>query len=158
MKKTTVYHVLRQAVLRGHLLLAGFILSTLLLSGCATGPQVAQAAPTIAINTIPAGADISVGGNYVGQSPVSIPMPSARVDMGAYYKLEYRADQPLQIQAQLAGHETKDVTFGVYHAPQDQVVQPVFSYSAVTKTTPGYYTFENQITIKLVAKSTPSSN
>ena len=124
-------------------------LVTVQLAGCAVGPQTPYAPPTITINTIPAGADISVQGNYVGQSPVSIPMPSARVDMGAYYKTEYRADQPLQIQAQLAGYETKEVTFGTYHAPQDQIVQPVFSSSAVTKTTPGYYTFENQITIKL---------
>ena len=120
-----------------------------LISGCATGPYVASPAPTITINTIPPGADISVQGNYIGQSPIAIPMPSARVDKGAYYAVEFRADQPLQIQAQLKGYETKDVTFGIYHAPEDKIVQPVFSYSAVTKTTPGYYTFSDQITIKL---------
>lgn len=60
-----------------------------------------------------------------------------------------RADQPLQIQAQLKGYETKDVSFGVFHAPKERVIQPVFSYSAIIKTTPGYYTFPDRITIKL---------
>lgn len=63
-----------------------------------------------------------------------------------------KAHQPIQIQAQLQGYETKDVAYGWYHAPKSQIIQPVFSYSAVTKTTPGYYTFGNQITIKLSPK------
>lgn len=124
-------------------------LSMLLLSACATGSSAPVKAPTIAIHTIPAGADISVNGNYVGQSPLEIPMPMARIDKGAYYANEYRADQPLQIEAQLVGYATKSVAFGVFHAAQDTVVQPVFSGSAVTKTAAGYYTFGTQITIKL---------
>ena len=123
--------------------------STLFLSGCASGPSVPVKAPTITINTIPAGADISVQGNYLGRSPLEIAMPAARIDKGAYYAMEHGADQPLQIEAQLAGYETKTVAFGVYHAPADTVIQPVFSSSAITKTAPGYYTFGSQITIKL---------
>jgi len=126
---------------------------SLLLSGCAAGPQTAYVPPTLTISTIPAGADISVQGNYVGASPVVIPMPAASLENEYRRWTEYgRADQPLLIQAQLAGYETKDVTFGDYHAPVDAVVQPLFSYSAVTKTTPGFYTFNNQITIKLSPK------
>lgn len=124
------------------------------ISGCATDLNRRLAVPlTITITTIPAGADISVQGNYIGESPVTIPMP-VPADMLWQERLEGRgrADQPLQIQAQLKGYETKDVTFGDYHAPKDQVIQPIFSYSAVTKTTPGYYTFSNQITIKLSPK------
>jgi hypothetical protein len=124
-------------------------LSALLLTSCATGPQTPYKAPTIAINTIPSGADISINGNYRGTSPLEIPMPASRIDKGAYYAMEYRADQPLQIEAQLAGFQSKTVAFGVFHASEDKVIQPVFSASAVTKTTPGYYTFEKQITIKL---------
>ena len=124
--------------------------TTLLLAGCAAGGSTTPVkAPTITIITIPAGADISVQGNYRGRSPLEIPMPVARIDKGAYYAFEHRADQPLQIEVQLAGHETKTVNFGVYHASVDTLVQPVFSSSAVTKTAPGYYTFESQITIKL---------
>lgn len=144
---------------------AGMILFCFTIFGCATGPQTPYVPPTITINTIPAGADISVQGNYIGVSPVTIPMPMPsdmlehRRGLAMYGMLRTRiedevgrADQPLQIQAQLKGYETKDVTFGVYHAPKDQVIQPIFSYSAVTKTTPGYYTFSNQITIKLSPK------
>lgn len=118
--------------------------------GCATGPDVARTPPTLTINTIPPGADISVQGNYVGTSPIAIPMPVARLDMGAYYKNEVgRVDQPLQIQAQLAGYQTKDVALGEFHAGQSQIVQPLFSASAVNKTTPGYYTLPSHVTIKL---------
>ena len=145
MKKSTNVQIHR-------IFLTSLVFLSLLLPGCATGPQKPYVPPTITINTIPAGADISVQGNYIGPSPIAIPMPSARVDKGAYYKVEFRADQPLQIQAQLKGYEPKDVTFGIYHAPEDKIVQPVFSYSAVTKTTPGYYTFSDQITIKLIPK------
>ena len=137
------------------------------ISGCATGPQVAQPTPTIMINTIPSGADISIQGNYIGKSPIAIPMPAVELEAGhtndsikgtrihdrslGYGRwLDYgRADQPLQIEAQLTGYETKTVSFGEFHAPKDKVIQPIFSYSAITKTTPGYYTFMNQITIKL---------
>lgn len=124
-------------------------LSAVFLSGCASGPSTPVKAPTITINTIPAGADISVQGNYIGKSPLEIPMPNMRIDKGAYYAWEYRADQPLQIEAQLVGYETKTVAFGIYHASESKLVQPIFSASAVAKTAPGYYTFANQITIKL---------
>lgn len=121
-----------------------------LISGCATGPHVAPPVPTITINTIPSGADISIQGNYIGKSPIAIAMPTVRIDMGNYYKnVVGRADQPLQIEAQLTGYETKTVSFGEFHAPEVKVIQPIFSYSAITKTNPGYYTFMNQITIKL---------
>ena len=130
--------------------------ASLLLSGCAAGPQTPVKAPTISITTIPAGADISVQGNYVGRSPLEIPLPTQRIDKGAYYAMEHRADQPLQIEAQLEGFQTKTVTFGDFHAPVDTLVQPVFSSSAVTKTAPGYYTFGQQITIKL-APNTPAA-
>jgi hypothetical protein len=121
-----------------------------LISGCATGPYVAPTTPTITINTIPSGADISIQGNYMGKSPLAIAMPAVRVDMGAYYQTVVgRADQPLQIETQLTGYETKTVSFGEFHAPEDEVIQPIFSSSATTKTKPGYYTFMNQITIKL---------
>lgn len=139
--------------------------------GCATGPDVARTPPTLTINTIPPGADISMQGNYIGVSPVTIPMPAVPVsDLGKAaadsvphhnrrfdkttrqwiaYNISF---QPLQIQAQLKGYETKDVTFGDYHAPKSMVVQPLFSYGAVTTTTQGYYTFLDQITIKLSPK------
>jgi hypothetical protein len=126
-------------------------LLAVLAQGCATGPKAPYVAPTLTISTIPPGADISVQGNYVGQSPIAIPMPVARLDMGAYYKNEVgRVDQPLQIQAQLVGYHTKDVALGEFHAGTSQIVQPIFSASAVNKTTPGYYTLPAQVTIKLL--------
>ena len=149
----------------------GMISFCFTISGCATGPQVARPTPTITINTIPSGADISVQGNYIGISPVTIPMPAVPMDdLGktaadsvphhnrhfdkttrkwSAYNISF---QPLQIQAQLKGHETKDVTFGDYHAPKSMVVQPLFSYGAATVTSQGYYTFLDQITIKLSPK------
>jgi hypothetical protein len=149
----------------------GIISFCFTISGCATGPQVAQPIPTITINTIPSGADISVQGNYIGVSPVTIPMPSVPLrDLGqtaadsvprsnrhfdktTWQQIAYNMSfQPLQIQAHLNGYETKDITFGNFHAPMNKVVQPLFSYSAVTATTQGYYTFLDQITIKLSPK------
>ena len=145
----------------------GMISFCFTISGCATGPQVAQPTPTITINTIPSGADISIQGNYIGKSPIAIPMPAVELEaghtndsikgtrirdrsLGRGRWLDYgRADQPLQIEAQLTGYETKTVSFGEFHAPEEKVIQPIFSYSAITKTKPGYYTFMNQITIKL---------
>ena len=128
----------------------GMISFCFTISGCATGPYVAAPPPTIEINTIPNGADISIQGNYIGVSPVAIPMPSVMLENEYRRWTEVgRADQPLQIQAQLKGYETKDVSFGVFHAPKERVIQPVFSYSAIIKTTPGYYTFPDRITIKL---------
>ena len=128
----------------------GMISFCFTISGCATGPQVARPTPTITINTIPSGADISIQGNYIGKSPIAIPMPAVKMENEYRIWTEYgRADQPLQIEAQLTGYETKTVSFGEFHAPKDKVIQPIFSYSAITKTNPGYYTFMNQITIKL---------
>lgn len=104
--------------------------------------------------TIPPGADVSVQGNYVGSSPVSIPMPVAAVDMGGYCQdVRGRADHPLQIEAQMVGYETKTVPFGDFHAPKDKVVQDVLSWNMTTKTEAGYFTFPTQITIKLLPKT-----
>lgn len=120
--------------------------------GCATVPPGPP--PTITINTIPSGADISIQGNYVGVSPISIPMPVARIDRGDYYQnVIGRADQPLQIEAQMSKYETKIVNFGEFHAPKDKVVKDPLSWNLATKTEAGYYTFPTQITIKLVPKS-----
>jgi len=129
--------------------LAGF---ALVLSGCAVNPGVPSAAPTITISTIPAGADISVGGNYIGQSPIAVPMPASRVDKGAYYAVEYRADAPMQIEAQLKGYDSKSVSFGTFHAPVDEVQRSAF-YTSTTTTKPGYYTFNSGLTIMLSSQA-----
>ncbi|MDI1318663.1 MAG: PEGA domain-containing protein [bacterium] len=121
----------------------------LFLYGCAAGPAVPQKVPATTINTIPQGADISVNGNYIGKSPVEFPMPVQVVDYGAYNRRETRADQPMVIEAQMAGYETKTINFGEFHNPEQKVIQPVFSSSAVVKTAGGYYTFGWQVTMKL---------
>ena len=113
--------------------------------GCAIGPRTPYVPPKITINTIPSGADISIQGSYIGKSPIAISMPG---DTGGGSDRGY-SDSPIQIEAQLTGYETKTVSFGEFHAPEEKVIQPIFSYSAITKTKPGYYTFMNQITIKL---------
>ena len=49
-----------------------------LLTACAVAPDPNYQPPPpamITINTIPAGADISIQGNYVGVSPLSVPAP-----------------------------------------------------------------------------------
>ena len=123
--------------------------------GCATGSRRAYVPPTITINTIPAGADISVQGNFIGTSPIAIPMPIANSAAGSFRGSEQyndavgKVDQPLLIQAQLAGYQTKDVALGEFHAGQSEIVQPIFSASAVNKTTPGYYKLPSMVTIKL---------
>jgi PEGA domain-containing protein len=125
------------------------ILLSILMYGCATSPTVI---PVITINTIPDGADISVQGNYIGKSPTAFPRPDEKV---SFYeesgRSEYGSYQPLEIEAQLTGYETKKVSLGIFHPSIDKIIQPVFSSSAVVKTIPGYYTFPlpNQITIKL---------
>ena len=121
-----------------------------LISGCAIGPHVASVAPptpTITINTIPSGADISIQGNYIGKSPASIPAPST-------------GSEPIKIEASLEGYETKNVSFGDYHPPKDEVLtRMVETYSMIysapvgTKTIPAYYTFGPSIDIKLQPKS-----
>ncbi len=119
-----------------------------MLSGCATGPRVPVPPPTIAINTIPPGADISIQGSYVGQSPVSIPAPAG-----------YRGNEPLRIEARLDGYEPKEVAFGDYHPPVDEVLTKmvetdtmIYRVPAGTKTIPAYYTYRNSIDIKLYPK------
>ena len=119
-------------------------------SGCATTttPYVPPPAPTITINTIPSGADISIQGNYIGQSPVVIPAPP-----------KFTGSEPIRIEARLEGYEPKEVAFGDYHPPVDEVLTKLVENSfmihrvpAGTKTIPAYYTFRNSIDIKLYPK------
>jgi len=129
----------------------GMILFCFTISGCATGPQIAQPPPTITINTIPSGADISIQGNYIGKSPIAIAMPGVRTGRG-YISV---SDSPIQIEAQLTGYETKNVSFGKYHTETRDLYRnmfgtPVPGYPA--KITPAYYTFSNETTIKLQPK------
>ena len=132
--------------------LVKLILLPLLIYGCATGPQVPYTPPTFTIITIPTGADISIHGDYVGVSPVSIPMPSVTLENDyRRWVVEGRANAPLQIEAQLKGYETKNVSYGVFHAAEDEVERSIV-YGSASKTKPGYYTFSNQITIKLSPK------
>lgn len=118
-----------------------------LISGCAVGPHayVAPTTPTITINTIPSGADISIQGNYSGKSPVVITAPPG-----------YRGSEPIKIEAVLEGYETKNVSFGDYHPEQRDLYRNIFGtpvpgYPA--KITPAYYTFRNEINIRLQPKS-----
>jgi len=122
-----------------------------LINGCAVVPRVAPVAPptpTITINTIPSGADISIQGNYMGKSPLVITAP-----------LNYAGTEPMKIEARLEGYEPKDVLFGDYHPPVDQVLTKpsnVFLADPVpvgTKTIPAYYTYRNSIDIKLYSKA-----
>lgn len=127
-----------------------------LISGCAVGPYVAPVAtptPTITINTIPSGADISIQGNYIGKSPAVITAPQG-----------YRGNEPIKIEASLEGYETKNVSFGDYHPPKDEVLtrmvetwSMIYSAPVGTKTIPAYYTYTNRIDIKLYAKSGSAS-
>ena len=112
-------------------------------------PYVPQPPPAITVNTIPAGADISIQGNYIGQSPVTIPAP-----------LGWRGNEPLKIEARLEGYEPKEVAFGDYHPPVDEVLTKlvetdtmIYRAPAGTKTIPAYYTFRNSIDIKLYPKA-----
>jgi len=124
------------------LMFLGFI--TALISGCAVGPDVQPPTPTITINTIPGGADISIQGNYVGQSPLTIPAPHG-----------YRGHEPIKIEAVLENYEPKTVLFGEYHPEKSELYRnmfdtPVTGYPA--KITPAYYTFGQSVNIKLYPK------
>lgn len=121
----------------------------LLLTACAVATDPADyqppVQPTITINTIPNGADISIQGNYVGVSPLAVPAPD-----------QYRSGEPWRIEVRLAGYEAKNVVMGNYHPPQDQVLtrmvesaSMIYSAPVGTKTIPAYYTFPNRIDIKL---------
>ncbi|QOX79426.1 PEGA domain-containing protein [Trichlorobacter lovleyi] len=127
------------------------IILSILLCSCATSPKTAINTSVITIHTIPEGADISLQGDYIGKSPINAPKPSEKIDPdpGGATRYVYGSYQQLEIEAQLVGYETKKVFVGTYHPPQDKIRQPVFSSSAVVKTVPGYYTFPNQVTIKL---------
>ena len=99
----------------------------------------------ITINTIPPGADISIQGNYVGVSPLSVPAPPG-----------YRIAEAWRIEARLPGHEVKNVNFGTYYPPVDEVLtRMVESYSMIysapvgTKTIAAYYVLPGRIDIKL---------
>lgn len=119
-----------------------------LLTACAVAPDPNYQPPPpamITINTIPAGADISIQGNYVGVSPVSVPAPPG-----------YRSAEAWRIEARLPGHEVKNVNFGTYHPPVDEVLtRMVESYSMIysapvgTKTIAAYYVLPGRIDIKL---------
>ncbi len=120
-----------------------------LIAGCAVGPDGGsvqpQAPAVITINTIPAGADISIQDNYVGVSPLSVPAPPG-----------FRSAEPWRIEARLPGHEVKHVNLGTYNPPVDQVLTRVVeSYSMIynapvgTKTIAAYYTLPSRIDIKL---------
>jgi len=118
--------------------------------GCAVNPalQVAPVTPTIAINTVPSGADISIQGNYIGQSPLAVTAPP-----------NYVGSEPLKIEAALAGYEPKEVLFGDFHPATDEILtrpSNVFLGDPIpvgTKTNPAFYTFRNAITIKLYPKA-----
>jgi tetratricopeptide (TPR) repeat protein len=130
---------------------AGMVSFCFSLLGCAVGPSgpfVAPTPPTITINTVPSGADISVWGNYVGQSPVAVIAP-----------VNYAGSEPMKIEAVLEGYEPKEVSFGDFHpALQEVLTRPSNVFLAdpipvTTKTNPAYYTFRNAITLKLYPKS-----
>ena len=125
-----------------------------LVSGCAIVPRVAPVAsptPTITINTVPSGADISIQGNYMGKSPLVVTAP-----------LNYTGTEPMKIEARLEGYEPKEVLFGDYHPPVSIVLTKpsnVFLADPVpvgTQTIPAYYTFRNSIDIKLYSKGESS--
>ena len=127
----------------------GVILVSAIMAGCASESYVEEPAPTITINTIPSGADISVQGSYVGKSPVVITAPP-----------KYTGYEPIRIEAVLEGYETKNVAFGDYHPPVDEVLKKtvetdtmIYQVPAGTKTIPAYYTFQKSIDIKLYPKS-----
>ena len=115
-----------------------------LISGCATGPRTPYVPPTITINTIPSGADISIQGNYIGKSPVVIPAPP-----------RYQGNEPIRIEAILEGYEPKNVSFGDYHPEQSYVQTNMFDQpirGLPAGIIPAYYIFRNEINIKLQPK------
>jgi hypothetical protein len=117
----------------------------LIVSGCATGSYVPPPPATVTVNTMPSGADISIDENYIGKSPVVVNISQNR-----------RGDAPMKIEASLDGFETKNVTFGDYHPPEDEVLTKIVETASTiqrvfagTKTIPAYYTFREGINIKL---------
>jgi len=133
----------------------GIALSCFALVGCAVGPSaplVAPPPPTIMIQTIPSGADISVWGNYVGKSPLAVTAP-----------WNYTGPEPMKIEAVLEGYEPKEVSFGDFHPATDEILtrpSNVFLADPIpvgTKTNPAYYTFRNAITLKLHSKGGASA-
>lgn len=122
----------------------GIISFCFIILGCATAPYVPPSAPTIRINTVPSGADISIQGNYIGKSPLVINAP-----------YNYQGNEPMIIEAILEGYELRTVKFGDYHPETSELRRnildmPVAGYPA--KITPAYYTFRNEINIKLQPK------
>lgn len=130
------------------MLSVSIVLFSFIVTGCATEPYTPPPAPKIAINTIPAGADISIKGNYIGQSPLIIDAPA-----------NFTGSEPIKIEARLEGYEAKEVALGDYHPPQDEVLTRMQETSfmiqevpAGVKTIPAYYTYPNAINIKLYPK------
>lgn len=133
--------------------LVGLALLPLIIFGCAVAPPQPYVTPTITINTIPSGADISIKGNYVGVSPLTIPAPA-----------NYIGNEPIKIEARLDGYEPKEVLFGDYHPPVDKVLKKmveswsmIYTAPAGTQRIPAYYTYPQRIDIKLYAKSGSTS-
>lgn len=125
------------------------LLVSVLLTACAITPDDADyqapAPAVITINTIPAGADISIQGNYLGVSPLTVPAPAG-----------YRSAEAWKIEARLPGYEIKNVAFGNYHPPVDQVLtrmvesaSMIYSAPVGTKTIAAYYVLPDRIDIKL---------
>ncbi|MFA5321643.1 MAG: PEGA domain-containing protein [Smithella sp.] len=148
--KKTIFKRLRWTNLKKHYISPAVLaVLAMIIFGCATAPPKPYVPPTITINTIPSGADISIKGNYTGVSPVTIPAPA-----------NYRGNEPIKIEARLEGYEPKDVLFGDYHPPVDEVLKKmvetstmIYAVPAGTKTIPAYYTYTNRINIKLYPKA-----
>lgn len=71
----------------------------------------------------------------------------------------YTGTEPIKIEARLEGYEAKEVLFGDYHPPVDEVLTRMVESSTMiyrapvgTKTIPAYYTYGNTVTIKLYPK------
>lgn len=93
----------------------------------------------------PGWADVSIRGNFIGQSPLNIPAPA-----------NYTGTEPIKIEVRLEGYEPEEVMFGDYHPPVDQALTKmvesetmIYRAPAGTKTIPAYYTYGNSVTIKL---------
>ena len=71
----------------------------------------------------------------------------------------YAGNEPMKIEASLEGYEPKEVLFGDYHPPKDEILtrpSNIFLGDPIpvgTKTIPAFYTFRNEINIKLQPKS-----
>lgn len=130
-------------------ILPAVLTAAFLIAGCATGPYIPPPPAIITIQTLPPGADISIKGNYIGQSPCTINAPAG-----------YRGTEPILIEARMEGYEPKEVSFGDYHPPVDEVLTKmvetdtmIYRVPAGTKTIPAYYTYGNSITLKLYPKT-----